>query len=119
MLEPGSTFWDIGANIGFYTLLASRRVGAQGRVVAFEPTPATVARLRQHVTQNDCANVTVLPCALGHAPGEQTVYALDHANHGMNSLRDRPVVVSDAAFLREPGQFGLEHAGNYAFVPRG
>ncbi len=37
ILLPGDIFWDVGANIGFYTLTASPLVGPQGRVVAFEP----------------------------------------------------------------------------------
>jgi len=40
-LRPGDTFVDIGAHVGYYTILASLLVGAEGHVVAFEPTPRT------------------------------------------------------------------------------
>ena len=41
-LEPGGVFVDIGANVGFYTLLAARRVGNTGRVIAFEPNSTSL-----------------------------------------------------------------------------
>src|SRR5215472_4923617 len=43
MLPPGGVFIDIGAHVGYYTLLASLLVGSKGHVVAFEPTPRTHA----------------------------------------------------------------------------
>ena len=45
-LRPGMTFYDLGANIGFFSLLAARLVGEQGRVFAFEADPEIAARLR-------------------------------------------------------------------------
>jgi FkbM family methyltransferase len=51
-LRPGMTFYDIGANIGFFSLLAARLVGAKGRVVAFEADPEIASRLREHLTRN-------------------------------------------------------------------
>jgi FkbM family methyltransferase len=41
-LLPGGVFVDIGANVGYYTLLAARRVGREGRVIAFEPNPVSL-----------------------------------------------------------------------------
>src|SRR5262245_39931628 len=41
LLRPGDTFVDVGAHVGYFSALAARLVGADGRVVAFEPTPAT------------------------------------------------------------------------------
>jgi len=51
-LRPGMVFFDIGANIGFFSLLAARLVGPQGRVVAFEADPEVAARLREHISRN-------------------------------------------------------------------
>ncbi len=51
-LLPGMTFYDIGANIGFFSLLAARLVGERGRVVAFEADPEVAGRLREHVARN-------------------------------------------------------------------
>ena len=51
-LRTGMVFYDIGANIGFFSLLAARLVGVKGRVVAFEADPEVAARLREHVARN-------------------------------------------------------------------
>ena len=48
-LRPGATFFDIGANVGFVTLIAARLVGPSGRVVAFEPVPENVAAIRENL----------------------------------------------------------------------
>lgn len=58
-LRPGMTFYDIGANIGFFSLLAARIVGEGGRVVAFEADPEVAERLRQHVEHNHFGNISV------------------------------------------------------------
>jgi FkbM family methyltransferase len=52
LLRPGMTFYDVGANIGFFSLLAARIVGPTGRVVAFEADPENAARLRENVERN-------------------------------------------------------------------
>lgn len=44
-LHPGDTVWDVGANVGYYTLQFAERVGGRGRVFAFEPSPVNFARL--------------------------------------------------------------------------
>jgi FkbM family methyltransferase len=64
MLEPGDVFFDIGANVGFFTLLASKLVGPAGHVYAYEPIPSNVAVLRRHLHLNHATNVTVLPFAV-------------------------------------------------------
>jgi FkbM family methyltransferase len=58
-LRPGMTFYDIGANIGFFSLLAARLVGHEGRVVAFEADPEIASRLREHVARNEFGWITV------------------------------------------------------------
>jgi len=52
-LRPGMIFYDVGANIGFFTLLGARLVGKEGRVVAFEADPEIARRLREHVSRNE------------------------------------------------------------------
>lgn len=58
-LQPGMTFYDIGANIGFYSLVAARIVGAQGVVVAFEADPEVAERLREHAERNHFSTISV------------------------------------------------------------
>jgi FkbM family methyltransferase len=58
-LRPGMTLYDIGANIGFFSLLAARIVGATGRVAAFEADPEIAARLRENVERNQGAPIGV------------------------------------------------------------
>jgi FkbM family methyltransferase len=58
-LRPGMIFYDIGANIGFFSLLAARIVGNDGRVIAFEADPEIAARLRMHVSRNDFHGISV------------------------------------------------------------
>lgn len=58
-LRPGMTFYDVGANLGLFSLIGARLVGAQGRVVAFEADPEVAARLRENVGRNELAWVSV------------------------------------------------------------
>lgn len=62
-VKPGGVFYDIGANVGFYTLLASDLV-KQGKVVAFEPLTANVVYLKRHVQLNAVRNVEVMQLAI-------------------------------------------------------
>jgi len=58
-LRPGMTFYDVGANIGFFSLLAARMVGQEGHVVAFEADPEVAQRLREHVERNHFSTISV------------------------------------------------------------
>jgi FkbM family methyltransferase len=62
-LRPGMVFWDVGANVGFFTVLAARLVGPDGHVVAIEPMPENLRALRHNVALNNLTNVIVVPCA--------------------------------------------------------
>jgi FkbM family methyltransferase len=63
------TFVDVGANVGYYTLLASHLVGDSGRVYAFEPNPKTFAYLRKNLAINGCDNVTAVQKAVSKGTG--------------------------------------------------
>lgn len=69
VIRPGSVFFDIGANVGYYTVLASRLVGEAGKVVAFEPVPRNIEFLRQHIELNSAANVILKPLAVSDRQG--------------------------------------------------
>ncbi len=60
---------DVGANVGYYALMAATRVGPSGRVIAYEPGPAPAARLRENVALNGLSNVTVVEAAVADRPG--------------------------------------------------
>jgi FkbM family methyltransferase len=63
VVKPGGVFYDIGANVGFYSLLASQLVGT-GKVFAFEPSPENIRYMRRHLDINRCDNVEILDLAI-------------------------------------------------------
>jgi FkbM family methyltransferase len=95
LVKPGMTVVDVGANVGYYTVLASRLVGPAGRVLAFEPEPRSHALLARNVAENGCANVRLFAVALSERGGEAVLFA-DRENLGTPSLV-RANVDGDAA----------------------
>jgi FkbM family methyltransferase len=73
-LRPGSTFVDAGANIGYFSVLASKLVGPTGRVFAIEPDPLNLLILRANLDRHDCSNTTVLPVAAWSERDELHMY---------------------------------------------
>jgi FkbM family methyltransferase len=67
-IPAGGVVWDIGANIGFYSLIASRLVG-DGEVVAFEPLPTNVEAIRRNLALNGVRNVKLRDVAVGDTEG--------------------------------------------------
>jgi FkbM family methyltransferase len=70
LLGPGDVFYDVGANIGYFTVIGARLVGPAGRVVAVEPQPEAVRRLQHNVAINGFDNVTVVEAAVDNEEGE-------------------------------------------------
>jgi len=87
LLKPGDTMIDVGANIGYFTRLASRAVGPTGRIVAFEPMQPVRERLLRNIALNGLTNVTVCDDALADASGESVFYAGPANDTGLASLR--------------------------------
>lgn len=80
----GSVVFDVGANVGFYTLLASVLVGGRGRVFAFEPLPRNLGYLKKHLEINGINNVSVIEGAVSDCDG---VANFDEGpNHAMGRL---------------------------------
>jgi FkbM family methyltransferase len=74
-VKPGQCCFDIGANIGVYVLQCSRWSAPDGRIVAFEPNPATLEVLRTHVRMNRLEpRVTIVPMAVGASPGTARLF---------------------------------------------
>ncbi len=68
-VRDGSIVFDIGAHVGFYTLLASVLVGPSGKVFAFEPVPRNLLYLREHLRLNRITNVKVVETAVSDSTG--------------------------------------------------
>ena len=62
-LRPGMTVVDVGANFGYFSVLASKLVGSKGRVICVEVDPDNVEILRANLWKNGCSNASVLQVA--------------------------------------------------------
>lgn len=85
-LHVGDTFLDVGANIGYYSLLASHRIGAEGVCYAFEPSPREAARLLENLVLNHCNNVVMVSCAASDRQGAALIN-VTREHTGLNHLR--------------------------------
>ncbi len=87
-LGPGSTFVDLGAHIGLYTLWAAQRVGGSGRVIAVEAAPDTFLRLRANLALNPdiAARVRPLNLAVSDRSGTAHLGFARQDNVGGHSL---------------------------------
>jgi FkbM family methyltransferase len=84
-LRPGSVFVDVGANNGYFSLLAAKAVGSRGTVYAFEPAPGNFIRLKNNIRINGFGNITAYDVALG---GQVSSAALNESavEDGLNSF---------------------------------
>src|SRR5580698_8080107 len=85
LLRPGMVVADIGANIGYYSLISSRAVGAGGMVFSFEPDPRNYGLLARSIQKNGYTNILASQIALSDRSGKMTLYA-DALNAGNSSL---------------------------------
>lgn len=90
-VREGTTVIDIGAHLGFYTLLMSSAVGPSGRVLAFEPSPREFPHLSTHIRINRRSNVQVENVALADMRGKIEFFLTESPRTTGNSLR-RPKV---------------------------
>jgi len=80
-LRPGQVVLDVGANIGYFTLLFAQQVGPRGHVYAVEPEPRNFELLRRNISLNGFANVTAIQRAAWHEPSTLMLY-LNEDNRG-------------------------------------
>lgn len=85
VLEPGDTFVDLGANEGYFSVLASRLVG-DGRVFAIEPQQRCWPVIVQNLVENDCANVTLVPYGVSKEAGSFEMVLTPQTNTGASSF---------------------------------
>lgn len=85
IMKPGMTFVDVGAHVGYYSLLAARQVGPQGKVYSFEPEPVNYSLLIKNVELNGYSNVSAKSNAVSGSVGSVSLHvsALDS---GRNSV---------------------------------
>jgi FkbM family methyltransferase len=85
-LRPGDTFVDVGANIGYFSLLASDIVGSAGQVVAIEASPEFHHRLQQNARLNACDNIRAVNGAASDSRRTLTFVLASSKNMGSNSI---------------------------------
>lgn len=89
-LHRGGTFVDIGANSGYFSLLASKLVGDGGSVFSFEPFPDTFHRLERNIRLNEANNVILFRTALSSCDGKAKLH-VSRSSDGLNSLKYIPL----------------------------
>jgi FkbM family methyltransferase len=124
-VRPGDAVLDVGANVGFYSLLASRLVGDGGRVFAFEPLPRNLFYLRRHLDLNGAGNVAVHAVAVAEATGSEFLDV--QGDPSMASFSERGLAVPtvsldqffDAASAPPPSFVKIDVEGAESRVLRG
>ena len=86
VLRPGDVFIDVGANIGYYSLLAARIVGHKGSVVAIECSPAAYAELLHNLALNQIGNVRPVAGAVADADTTLTFYEPKQGVHSVTTI---------------------------------
>ena len=110
LTRRGDTAVDIGANIGDNTLCLAECVGARGRVIAVEPFPPHLEKLKANVEGNGLATVTIEPIALSTEPGSVTMSMPDVTRQGMARVGgggERVTAVQSDTFDRVAARLGL------------
>lgn len=132
-LSPGDVFYDIGANVGFFGLIAARLVGERGAVYAFEPVPEVASEARANATRNGLSVVTVIQAAASDRagtaglsvtrhPGGATLSEADAGPDAVGTLEVRTVRIDDlvaAGELRPPNAVKIDVEGVEAQVVDG
>jgi len=85
-IPRGGVFVDVGAHIGYYSLKAAPMVGPGGHVLAIEPNPETIRRLRADIRESGASQVTVEPVACSDSEGMADFFAATRENAGASSL---------------------------------
>ena len=85
-LAEGSVFIDVGANAGYFTLIAAQCVGNSGKVLSIEPNPSVAKQLRVNVERSRLSNVIIEEVACSDSPSMMTLYIPDQSKLGQASL---------------------------------
>jgi FkbM family methyltransferase len=104
MLAPGDTFVDVGANIGYYSLLASRIVGSQGHVYSIEASPTIFPLLQGNIALNHAANVEIIHAIAAGHDGEQEFWRAPETGAGGCGQSTAIAMVANASRMRSEGR---------------
>lgn len=104
-LQEGDTFIDVGANIGYYTVVTSAIVGASGKVIAFEPEPKNYQMLLANIALNNQLNVLPVHAGLSNVTQNAQIYLSDD-NWGDHQIYD-------AGLARNSVSISLLHGDNF------
>lgn len=126
LVTPGGIVYDIGANVGVYTLLGSKLVGREGHVYAFEPLPRNLRLLQKHLKLNNLQNVTAVEKAISDCDGFSAFKVEeDYSAGSLSSSGDLTVgtITLDHAFsgmaLRPPSVLKVDVEGGETQVLAG
>ncbi len=110
-IKPGDVIYDLGANVGFYSLLASTLAGPTGQVFSFEPAPDNVKYLRAHIELNAVKNVSVFDAAVGRTAG---LASFDRGTDGFTGRLEGEVGRQGELLVRTVALDDLVQAGEIA-----
>jgi len=85
-LQPGRSFVDVGANVGWYALMAARTVGPTGRVIAIEPSNSNLFWLKNNIKQNELTNVRLITEAAWSSEAELPLFQGPAYNSGASTV---------------------------------
>lgn len=108
LLTPGATMIDVGANVGYFSLLAAQAVGPSGKVHAYEPVPRTRADLERNVELNQFRQIVVHEEALWDRDGEAIIFLGPENQKGISAMRP---------FEEQAGQLTIRTARFDQFLP--
>ena len=97
-LRPGDTFIDVGANIGYYSLLAAKSVGRNGSVVAIEASPTIFRQLEANLRLNGVANVRGVNVAVSDCEGIARLFRGPATNAGLSTIVADEAAPNDCQF---------------------
>lgn len=102
-MSHGETVLDLGAGAGFDCFLAAREVGAEGRVIGVDMTPAMVSKARENVVKNDVSNVEFRLGEIAHLPVADEVVDVVISNCVINLAPEKHEVFADTYRVLKPG----------------
>lgn len=126
LVQPGDIIYDIGAHVGYYSLIMAQRAEIEGHVYAFEPRPLNLDFLKKHIHINNFPNISVLPFCVGDTQGNVKFNARVGTGRGYISkngnLSAEMISIDHAVkegLLRPPSIMKIDVEGSELLVLRG